>query len=566
MIVMRIQAHTPRFRLNPAVAFGLLLLALLRIPSFAEPNWYGDEGIYATIAGEMRHGEALYRDIWDNKPPLIYWLYLLAGRDSSMVGVRLLNLLAGMAAAVGVWELARQLTTDRAALGAFFIAVVLLGTPAIEGNISNSENFLLPLVVWGLCFGLKSPGSLRRRFLAGMLFGLASLFKLVAVLDFAGLMAFLVLARTRLIRDDLEEEKIGALWPLMAGYVVPLLAVSFVVLFRGTFGGFVTATVLDMFRYVGDPGDPWLGLVLWPMTGTAKLLLLILGLVLIGMNFASGRIEEKEAFVGVLFWFEYVAVLLSGRNYCHYLIQLVPGVSLLIVMGIQRAAKGTSLIGKANAGTVLICVLYLALITFSRGRPIGVVYGGSKAQARFMPGIVKAYYANYITHVLLGIRSEAAYQRFFNDEQPRIGLLREKLDSIFSGIPRDGIYLYTDQAWGYPCLGLRVPTPFAVAYHRYLAGNGTARLMGPLRAKPPQLIVWDWTVAVFPELACFLAQSYRYVTSDAGYDYFVKTESPMQSQGLPGRRPADDVSPNEGLRSALAALRTDPGFEIPEGP
>jgi hypothetical protein len=548
---MRIQAYTTRFGLSPAVVLGLFLLILLRIPSFAEPHWYGDEGIYASIAGEMRHGEALYRDIWDNKPPFIYWLYLLAGGDSSMFGIRLLNLLAGMAAAIGIYQLARQLTTAQSALGSFFIAVVLLGTPVLEGNIANSENFLLPLVVWGLYLGLTNRGSLRKQLLSGALFGLACLFKLVAVLDFTGFMVFIVLARTRLIRDDLEHEKVETPWPFVAGFLVPLLTVSFSMILHGTFGSFMTATLLDMFHYMGHSGDYWLGLVLWPMAGTATLLLFILGTILIGMNFASGRIHEREMFVSVLFWFEYVAVLLSGRHYSHYLIQLVPGVSLLVVMGIQRVAKSTSLIDKMNAGTVLICALYLALITFSHGQPIGAYYDRSDAQGKLVAGTVRAYYANYITHVVLGTRSEAAYQRFFNDEQSRIDLLGKTLSTTFSDIPRDAIYLYTDQGWGYPHLGLRVPTPFSVAYHRHLAMNGTARLIGSLEANQPQLIVLDQTLAVFPELARFIARSYRPVANDAAYHYFVKTESPMQSEGLRGSSPAGDAPRNAGLISTL---------------
>lgn len=545
---MRIQIHTAKFGLSPAVALGLLCLVMLRIPSFAEPSWYGDEGIYAAVAGEIRHGEALYRDIWDNKPPFIYWLYLLAGADSSMFGIRLLNVLAGMAAAIGLYTLARQLTTNRAALVVFFLAVILLGTPVIEGNISNSENFLLPLVVWGLYFGLTARGNLGRQLLSGALFGLACSFKLIAVLDFAGFMVFIVLVRTRLIRDDLEDAKVERPWPFVAAFLVPLLAIAFSAILRGTFGGLVTATFLDILQYVGSMDGQWLGLVLWPMTGTTKLLLLILGTILIGMNFASGRIREKETFVGILFWFEYAAVLLSGHPYCHYLIQLVPGASLLIVMGMQRAAKSTSLIGKMNAGTVLISALYLALITFSRGQPIGVNYGDSEVRGKLVPGTIRAYYANYITHVVLGVRSEAAYQRFFNNEEPRIDLLGAKLTSTFSDIPRDAIYLYTDQAWSYPRLGLRVPTPFSVVYHRYLAKNGTARLMGSLQANPPELIVLNRGIGVFPELARFMTQSYKAVAKDVTYDYFIRTKSPAQSHGpaggpLAGAVPQDGGSP-----------------------
>ena len=47
-----------------------LVFVILRIPSLIEPYWYGDEGIYQVVGHAINSGEILYKDIWDNKPPL----------------------------------------------------------------------------------------------------------------------------------------------------------------------------------------------------------------------------------------------------------------------------------------------------------------------------------------------------------------------------------------------------------------------------------------------------------------------------------------------------------------
>ena len=52
---------------------------LLRIPSWFEPYWYGDEGIYLTIGQALRKGVILYSQIHDNKPPLLYMMAAVAG-------------------------------------------------------------------------------------------------------------------------------------------------------------------------------------------------------------------------------------------------------------------------------------------------------------------------------------------------------------------------------------------------------------------------------------------------------------------------------------------------------
>ena len=63
-------AHTRR---RTTLVLGVLTLFLLlaRLRSYAEPlEW--DIGMYTAIAGEMRHGERLYADAWDMKPPAIF--------------------------------------------------------------------------------------------------------------------------------------------------------------------------------------------------------------------------------------------------------------------------------------------------------------------------------------------------------------------------------------------------------------------------------------------------------------------------------------------------------------
>ena len=57
----------------------LALVIILRIPSFFEPYYYGDEMIYVTLGQGVRQGVTLYKDIYDNKPPLLYLTAALAG-------------------------------------------------------------------------------------------------------------------------------------------------------------------------------------------------------------------------------------------------------------------------------------------------------------------------------------------------------------------------------------------------------------------------------------------------------------------------------------------------------
>src|SRR3989442_15997030 len=51
-----------------------LLPIILYLPVIASP-FERDEGVYATIAQRLLRGDIPYRDLFDNKPPLIYGWY-----------------------------------------------------------------------------------------------------------------------------------------------------------------------------------------------------------------------------------------------------------------------------------------------------------------------------------------------------------------------------------------------------------------------------------------------------------------------------------------------------------
>jgi MFS superfamily sulfate permease-like transporter len=75
--VLSDKLHMPNL---PNWLLGILaLIFILRIPSFFEPYYYGDEMVYLTLGQGVRQGLTLYKDIHDNKPPLLYLTAAVAG-------------------------------------------------------------------------------------------------------------------------------------------------------------------------------------------------------------------------------------------------------------------------------------------------------------------------------------------------------------------------------------------------------------------------------------------------------------------------------------------------------
>mgnify|MGYP007068844087 FL=1 len=115
----------------------LLTTFFLRLPSLFEPYWYGDEGIYLTLGLGIRKGLLLYRDIYDNKPPLIYLLAGLAGSQFWFRFMLLISVLASVSIFAGLLKIffPKKLSSQKIALILFCLFSSL---PLIEGNISNA--------------------------------------------------------------------------------------------------------------------------------------------------------------------------------------------------------------------------------------------------------------------------------------------------------------------------------------------------------------------------------------------------------------------------------------------
>ena len=113
----------------------LLLLATLtvgafctRIVAIAEPLGI-DQSLWASAANGMAHGQRLYRDVWEQRPPGIYWIYEAGFRllGSTPATVVWLDILASAATCLLLFLIARSLSTPlTAALAAALYAVLTM--------------------------------------------------------------------------------------------------------------------------------------------------------------------------------------------------------------------------------------------------------------------------------------------------------------------------------------------------------------------------------------------------------------------------------------------------------
>ncbi len=440
---------------------------LLRLPSFFEPYWYGDEGIYEVIGFALNNGRQLYTGIWDNKPPLLYIVYGLF--DGIQPLVRIASFLAGLGAVFVFYFLAKKLFEkhDRRNFITFLTTAVfafLFATPLIEGNIANAENFMvLPILLSGfliLRFIDKEHEKKMDRTLLmpGLLLGIAFLFKVVAVFDFGAFFLFLFIINYKSLKKIAIQ--IPPLLIFSAGFFIPFIATLFYFLLKGEGSTFIQSAFLSNVGYVGY-GNKFI----IPQG------LLILKLILLGgfVSFLFGmreKISRNDIFISLWLAFSIFNVLFSQRAYTHYVLVLIAAASLSIgLVAFQK--KYRVLIG----GIVFICLLLIA-IYFSLFTRISKFFFG--------------YYGNYISF-FVGQKSVENYIGFFDKKSVRDYNLSNFLKTALS--PNDNIFIWGNNGQLYRLAGKLPPGRFIVAYHITASAKTITETSADITRNPPQYII-----------------------------------------------------------------------------
>lgn len=439
---------------------------LLRLPSLFEPYWYGDEGIYQVLGVAMNQGRLLYRDIWDNKPPLLYFIYSLFGSDQFWV--RFFSLVIGLVTVIAFYFLAKKLfAKEKIVWTGTALFALLFGLPLLEGNIANAENFmLLPIITSGLLV-LKSTETkilntkYMMLFIAGLLLSIAFLFKIVAVFDFAALTVFLVFAdsnfsfKNLLKRQTLifEIEKIAS---FILGFILPIILVAAVFLFNGAIYYFIKAVLFSNVGYVGY-GNKFI-----IPQGFLILKLIILGSFCLFIYAKRKSLSFPSMFIWLWFAFSLFNAFFSQRPYTHYLLTMLPAFCLLV--GFFLFDK------KRQRFTLLILILTLVIVIKSFW-----------FFARF-----PFYYTNFISFIT-NQKSVSSYQAFFDKNTPTDYRIAAYINLHTN--PDDSIFIWGNNAQVYKLTGKLPPGKYAAAYHITSYPDGVSNTKTGILMKKPKTIV-----------------------------------------------------------------------------
>jgi 4-amino-4-deoxy-L-arabinose transferase-like glycosyltransferase len=326
-----------------------------------------DEGTYATVAQGILDGQVPYRDLFDNKPPLVYGWYALSFLlfGEGVEAPRIVAALMLSVTTLAVFAQARLMFSRAHAYIAAGFFAVSTGVPFLALHANTEAYMLLPLVTSVVAFtvGLSS-----RRLVwfaaAGLLGALAIGTKQVAIWNFAALASVAIVWPWRSHAVGLE--RFTPVASLFAGAISGIALIAIPFLFMGALDELFYANVSYNWLYVGFL--TWGERLVDFGSGTAYVFFaaapLLAGAVF-GLLKVLRRSKRASDYL-IIGWAiaSAIGVASGGRFFPHYFLHLAPAMALLAAVTLYDTFRNTNGVPVARPALAFGAVLvFVALST-----------------------------------------------------------------------------------------------------------------------------------------------------------------------------------------------------------
>ncbi len=509
-----------------------------------------DQATYLVIGQGLLNGQHLYQDLWDNKPPGIFFIFALIAKlfGHVMWSVGLVDILWLLAISYCIFRFAERFLGPAAACVAV-LCNASWHTWAGYWEAGQTETFLM-LFVFGAYFLAARAGRWMRlrRFAAGLLFGAAfwlkynalAFFPLIALLPFIDFES-LDEEPPRLRLSISWRDWLGRAWPLAAGFGSVVITVLGYFYWAGAWPALQEVQFVVLPRYSAmalarTPAYP-----LWALSQT---------------EFVLGRPTEFATFLAlILAWRQrdlarlapillsalmgYVCVALQVRFHaygfetCYPFFAMIWGyLAVKLFQGFRALARAAQLRGWGLA-RVLVWVLFANVVVWpvpEQAINIAIHYKALRGWWHEKEAFYAAYpWPNPISH--------------FPDQIRVIEYLQKHLG------PDDGVFVWGSEPLIYFRTGRPSPTRFVSNLALVSPWSPPAwrkEMVEVLGKSPPRFVVvarddavpfiaytnWDSEeyLQVYPELAIFIADYYEPVQDFRNFVIYERRGAPSPSR------------------------------------
>jgi 4-amino-4-deoxy-L-arabinose transferase-like glycosyltransferase len=458
----------------------------------------------------MRKGVTLYRDIHDNKPPL---LYVVAAVAQTEFWFKFILLFWHLLTIVVFYKLATFLFSKQSWAPLIASSAVALLTLLPEGNIANGEIFMILPVIIGMVLILRaskpviarSPMFVEGRrgnlnviadrhgrqsvlaitFWSGVLFAVGFLFKVPAAFDFSAAFVFIVFFREVDVRASLRKIFDPSVLLFIAGFVLPIaLSVAYYAT-KGAFTPYVRSALLQNIGYLGSwsAGKQSLITTITHSGLVLRTVLLLLSTAVLWWARSRVKLSIPLQFSALWFLFALYGALLSERPYPHYLIQPAVPAALILTLLIYEKKRGAQVALLALGATGILSYYKFGFWNYP----------------------IVPYYQNFLNWTLKRETTEQ-YFSYFGNQVNRTYKVAKYLKLLTR--PEDRIFIWGDEPSIY-ALSNRLPAGRYTAAYHVVDFNGYEETISAIRdRKPPIVIIFSGESRPFPQLFSELSSWY----------------------------------------------------------
>lgn len=358
--------------------FVLLIILILRLPSFWTPILDVDEAQFAGFAHSLLSGGIPYIDSLDTKPLGVYFFFAAIFKIfgiNNLIAVHIATALWVALTAYFCYRIAKKLYSPRAGLmAAVFYAIFT--TTYVPKFISTSIIILMMLPLTMSIDSLISWERSRKSFyllLSGLLWGIASLFKYQAGINLIVVALYLLLFRSLYLEKKLNKRGIADFLVFSAG---GLIAASIFVLYlflAGAWDAFVFWSLKGSMAYIeagSSLSDFWINLTIrGGAIAASAFVLWYFGVWQAGHLVAgffrsrrAGSIKCEEYLILFWFLFSIIPVCTGGKFYGHYFLQLYPALSILAAGSSMRFFSWLNKPGKVRTKQIVYSLFITGLL------------------------------------------------------------------------------------------------------------------------------------------------------------------------------------------------------------
>lgn len=193
-----------RFELITLIAAASITITLVSTCSPLYPfNPWDDANCFFTLGRGILHGLVPYRDLYEQKGPLLYFIYALVAllSEKSFIGAWLIELVTTSVFAVYSWKLIKLFTEPSKYM--LVLMPLFLGITYSNGMFNfggNAEEFCFPLLTVAFYFGLRAiingnglPSN-KETFFCGLITGILFWIKFTLIGFIAGFCIYILVA------------------------------------------------------------------------------------------------------------------------------------------------------------------------------------------------------------------------------------------------------------------------------------------------------------------------------------------------------------------------------------